>query len=93
MSVFAEYATSTALSISVSVPQIRMMWMLHTRSQKYYHHGWSLMTLTALVRKGLVIDSGRTDRNPKWVLTEPGEHVLHLCELAGLVTDQIKAAA
>lgn len=93
MNAFAEYATSSALHISLSVPQIRMMWMLQTRSQKYYHNGWSIMTLHALLRKGLVEDSGRMDRNPKWVLTEPGEHVVVLCELAGLITEQIKAAA
>lgn len=70
MSVFSEYATRTALQISVSVPQVRMLWILHSSRGTFYRFdSWGAVTLQALLRKGLI--ERDEDRMPKFVLHDP----------------------
>lgn len=65
-----------------------MLNMLHVEYAGYCYPGWAHVTITALVRKGLIERKGRKRRDlPHYVLTEAGEYIHALCGLAGLLED------
>ena len=75
-SLFAQYAANDALRISITGKQIKGLKHIALTFSigSLNHHTWSSLFYKGLIRK--------TDH--KWELTEEGQHLLALAELAGL---------
>lgn len=89
MSAFAEYATSTAFSVTLSKPQVHMLNMLRKQYHGYCYPGWAHSTIGALLRKGLIErrDAPPNDCSPAYYLTDAGRCVHDLCGYAGLLQE------
>lgn len=95
-SLFSSYVTSTAFSLSLSRPQVRMLCDLDYWGPRIFAH---LNTASALVGKGLVerIPPAEVDLLPEservWAaqqfrLTEAGRAVIPLLKLAGMYLER-----
>lgn len=83
---FRAYVTSTAFSLSLSANMVRAL--AHLSRHRPLERGWAeydrpiWSAKDALIRRGLITNISANGAD----LTEAGELVLKLCELAGLVS-------
>ncbi len=77
---FEWYATRTAFNLSLSAPQVEMLWWLCEQNSRYYPQGWADKTIAALIRKGLAVDESNVVS-----ATRAGTLALALADEAGLV--------
>lgn len=91
MSLFQDYVTSTAFSLTLSRPMCdAMQYMVGNSIEKkgfrIVGHIPQLMTMHSLERRGLVVHNGRSEKFlcMGWDLTEAGEALYPLLVMAGL---------